>query len=153
VHCTKGGAALGSDPTLRGGDHLHCTVTGLSPGERVSVAVRSVSTNLGTVTAGSDGTVVSDPTIPGDLAAGSHTLTFTGQTSKALASYPFTLAAGTGQRSSAAGSGGDASGGSGAGIAFTGADILGMLAAALALIGGGAVLVAANRRREPREPA
>jgi hypothetical protein len=136
VHCTKGGTTLGPDPTLRGGDHLHCTVTGLSPGEGVSVAVRSVRTSLGTATADSDGTVVSDPTVPGDLAAGAHTLTFTGHTSKAVASYPFTLAAGTGQTSSAAGFGAAGSGGSGDGIAFTGADILGMLAAALALIGG-----------------
>jgi hypothetical protein len=147
--CTMHGNRLHSMPTVHHGNKLHCTATRFSPGERVTVTVQSAPRNLGSVTADSAGTVVYDFSVPRDLADGAHTLTLTGATSDAVATYPFTVATGSG--SGGVGGSGDGSGGSG--VAFTGAQILSMLAAALVLIGGGGLLIAAGRRREQRKHA
>jgi hypothetical protein len=148
--CTMHGKGLGRKPTVHRGNKVHCTATRFNSGEPVTVTVQSAPRNLGTVTANSAGTVVYDFAVPGDLADGAHTLTFTGETSAAVATYAFTVATGSG--SGGVGAGEDASG-SGSGVALTGVQILSMLAAALVLVGGGGLLVAAGRRREQRKHA
>ena len=143
--CTLGGNPLAPNATVHRGDHLHCTARGFAPGEAVSVAVHSPVRPLGRVTASASGQAAYEYSVAEDLAAGAHSLSFTGQQSTTVAIFPFVVAVGGG--SAGGGSGG---GGGGGGIAFTGTNVLGLLAIALALIGAG---VALHRRRLERERA
>jgi hypothetical protein len=146
VTCSTGGAQAGNGASLQRGDHLHCTATGFGPNERVNVTLHSTDQDVATVSASANGAVTYDFTVPDDLAFGQHTLTFTGATSRAVASYGFVVV--NGQGGTSAGGGGSASGGGSAGgLASTGTDILGLLRGALLLIAAGALCYAAGRRR------
>ena len=147
VSCTRDGATLPKNPTVHYGDRLHCTATGFDANEQVAIALGSPASALVTATADSSGRVVYEYTVANDLAAGTHSLTFTGQKSATVAVYPFVVPAG---QSSAAGGGGGTGGGGGSsgGIALTGMNFLLLLAAALALIGAGITLHRRGLQRE-----
>lgn len=145
VTCTRGGKKLPSKPTVHRHDRLHCTATGFKSNEQVEIAVHSPATVIATVPADSHGVVTYDYTVPDDLAAGEHSLSFTGKASTTVAIYPFVVAVGHG--SSGTGGGG---GGSHGGLALTGTNLLALVLAALGLIGMG---IALHRRRLQREAA
>ena len=91
-------------------------------------------------------------TVPSDAAIGAHTLSFTGEKSKGVATFGFTVASGNGNGNGNNGGNGDGNGGgngggNGNGLAFTGAYVLGPLTAAVVLIGGGTLLASTYRRR------
>jgi len=144
VTCTRDGKKLPNKPTVHGHDRLHCTATGFKPDEQVEIAVHSPATVIATVPAGSHGVVTYDYTVPNDLAAGDHALSFTGKVSTTVAIYPFVVVVGHGT----SGTGGG--GGSHGGLAFTGTNLLALVLVALGLIGMG---VALHRRRLQREAA
>jgi ABC-type transporter Mla maintaining outer membrane lipid asymmetry ATPase subunit MlaF len=79
----------------------------------VNVTLHSTDQDLATVSASANGAVTYDFTVPDDLGFGQHTLTFTGATSRAVASYGFVVVKGQGGAS--AGGGGSVSGGGSAG--------------------------------------
>jgi len=136
--CSAGGVRPGNVPRVHRGDHLHCTATGFAAHERVQIALHSAERDMGTVSAGASGAATYDFTVPNDLALGRHTLTFTGDTSEAAASYKFVVINGHAGASSGGGA-----------LASTGADILGLLRGALVLIAAGALIAAGGRRRQP----
>lgn len=142
--CALGGKALHPNATVHRGDHLHCTATGFAANETVTVAVHSPVRTLGHVTASGSGKVVYEYSVAEDMAAGSHSLSFTGRRSATVAIFPFVVAVGAGST----GGGGSGGSGGGGGIAFTGINVLGLLTIAVALIGAG---VALHRRRLERE--
>jgi hypothetical protein len=144
VTCTRDGKKLPSKPTVHRHDRLHCTATGFKPNEQVEIAVHSPATVIATVPADSHGVDTYDYMVPNDLAAGEHSLSFTGKASTTVAIYPFVVVVGHGT----SGTGGG--GGSHGGLAFTGTDLLALVLAALGLIGMG---VALHRRRLQREAA
>ena len=143
VSCTRGGKKLPSKPTVHHHDRLHCTATGFKPNEQVEIAAHSPATVIATVPADPHGVVTYDYTVPDDLAAGEHALSFTGKVSTTVAIYPFVVVVGHGT----SGTGG---GGSHGGLAFTGTNLLALVLAALGLIGMG---IALHRRRLQREAA
>lgn len=143
------GTALGDNPTLHIGDKITCTIAGFGAGEKVDVTFDA--TPLGSVTADANGGGTYAFTVPDGLNAGPYTLTFTGETSKAVATFPFTVAASTtttGPTTTSSDSGGGSGGGgSGGGLAFTGANVLALAGVALVLVGAGLGLRVAGRRR------
>ena len=141
VTCKRGDTTLPPNSTVHRGDHLHCTVTGFAPREAVVVAVHSPVRTLGRVTASSSGQAIYEYSVAEDLAAGGHSLSFTGQQSTTVAIYPFVVVVGTGSSTGGASS-------HGGGLAFTGLNVLGLVVVALALIAAG---VALHRRRLERE--
>lgn len=144
VTCTAGdGTALGADPALRPGDRIVCAVSGLGPSEMADVTLDPGGADLGTISMNAQGGATFDLTVPSDAATGTHTLTFTGETTKGVATFGFTVEPGSGN-GNGSGSGGGSGGG---GLAFTGADVLGPLTGALVLIGGGTLLTSYRRRR------
>jgi hypothetical protein len=146
VSCTRDGENLPKNSTVHHGDRLHCVATGFAANEEVAVALHSPVGAIATVTADSSGRVAYDYSVTQDLAAGAHSLSFTGERSTTVAIYPFVVAVGH----SAAGGGSGGGAGGGGSIAFTGLNVLGLLAAALALIAAGVTL---HRRRPQREHA
>jgi hypothetical protein len=149
VSCTENGTKLAADPTLTPGDALVCAVTGLGPNEQVDVTVDPDGDDLGTVSTDANGALTFHFTVPDGLAAGTHQLTFTGQTSTATAVFPFESEAASSNPGggTGAGSGGGSGGGVPGRLPFTGAYVLGPLAGAVVLLAAGAVLTTANRRR------
>ncbi|BCB79531.1 hypothetical protein GCM10022251_42220 [Phytohabitans flavus] len=142
--CTgAGGAALGQNPTLHPGDQLSCTGTGFAGGERVAMSL-GPSRDLGTVTAGQDGTARRDLSLPADLGAGRKTLTFKGQTSKRSASFAFTV---TIVATLPVGGGDGSDGGGGGSLPRTGANLIGFVGAGVGLIVVGVLLTVMGRRR------
>ena len=158
VTCTTNdGTALGTNPTLRPGAQLICTITaGFGPNEQVDVTQDGDPTALATVTADTDGSVTVTLTVADDAPAGAHTLTFTGETTKAFAIFPFTIATSTTTTTPAPTTttdtggpgGGTSSTGTGpSGLVFTGAYVVGPVIGGLALVVAGMVLAMASRRR------
>jgi hypothetical protein len=141
VTCKRGDTTLPPNSTVHRGDRLHCTATGFAASEAIVVAIHSPIRTLGRVTASASGQAVYEYSVAEDLAAGAHSLSFTGQQSKTVAIYPFVVVVGHGPSAGGAG-------GHGGGIAFTGLNVLGLLIVALALIAAGAAL---HRRRLERE--
>jgi hypothetical protein len=151
---TSDGTALGTNPTLHRGDRIVCTVSGLGPSEMVDVTLDPSTgnggTDLGTITMNAQGGATFDFTVAANAAAGAHTLSFTGEKSKGVATFPFTVTIspgnGNGNGNNGGNNGGNGGGNSG-GLAFTGAYVLGPLTAAGVLIGGGTLLASTYRRR------
>jgi hypothetical protein len=110
----------------------------------VDVTLDPGAVDLGTISMNPQGGATYDFTVPADAVTGAHTLSFTGETSKGVATFTFTVGipSGTGT-----GTGGGGGGGSSGGLAFTGAYVLGPLAAAVVLLGGGTLLASYRRRR------
>ncbi|MBV9412683.1 MAG: hypothetical protein JO148_13890 [Acidimicrobiia bacterium] len=151
------GNPLAPNATLTPGQQLHLSASGFTPNESVTIAVHSTPVTLATVTADGSGAVLAAVTLPSDLAAGSHTLTLSG--ASVTDSYPFTIAASTtgGGSTSGGGTGSVASTGSGvtpatssAPLAFTGAQITGLVTGALSLVVLGLAMVTGSRRRRMR---
>ena len=67
--------------TVQPGAAVHVTASGFAPGEPVNVELHSTPISLGSVTAGTDGTVDTTVTIPADAPAGAHRIVLTGQMS------------------------------------------------------------------------
>lgn len=149
ISCTAAdGTTLGADPTLHRGDKIVCKLSGFTAGEMIDVTLDPGGTDLGTISANAQGDATYDFTVPADAALGGHTLSFTGETSHGVATFPFSVAEGTPGGGSGGSGPGSGSGGSGPGkLAFTGAFVLGPLLVGAVLVGGGALLTAANRRR------
>ncbi|MFY1634948.1 hypothetical protein ACN27F_17025 [Solwaraspora sp. WMMB335] len=139
------GEPLGDDATLHPGDQLSCTGTQFVAGEQVAVTLDPGSRGVGTVTADSQGRASHQLSLPADLGAGRHTLTFTGQTSRTTASYSFrvTIVA-------------TLPVGGGSGLPRTGADVLRLVGAGIALVVVGGVVAVSGRlgtrRRARRRP-
>jgi hypothetical protein len=148
--------------TLRG------SACGFQPFEPVDAFAHSTPVYLGSTTAHADGTATVKFSVPVCLAAGNHTLELVGETSGNVASAPFSVsvahacaaAAGGGGQGGATGatgagggqggisaSGGGTTGSNSGSLAFTGADILAMVLAALVLLVVGSIAVVAVRRR------
>lgn len=64
--------SVAAEITVRGGDTVDITVTGLAPGSTVTVTVHSAPRSLGTLTADDRGTVSGPITVPTDLESGRH---------------------------------------------------------------------------------
>ncbi|MBV8159817.1 MAG: hypothetical protein JO265_02730 [Acidimicrobiia bacterium] len=114
--------------------------------------MHSTPVTLATVNADGTGAVSATVTLPSDLAAGSHTLTLSG--ASVTATYPFTIAASTTGDLGSGGVGTTANPAisttpatSSAPLAFTGAQIAGLVTGAVALIVLGLSMVTATRRR------
>lgn len=152
VACADGtGTDLGADPALAVGDRITCTLAGFGASEQVDVTVNG--TRQGTVTTDDKGGGRYDFTVPAGLAAGAYALTFTGETSHAVGTYPFRVTAIPPATTAPAGGGtggGTGGGGSSGGLAFTGANVLLPVGAGLLLVAAGVGLAVANRRRAGR---
>lgn len=144
--CTgAGGTTLGDNPTLHPGDQLSCTGSGFGAGERVGVTLSPPARDLGTVTAGSDGAARDTVSLPAELGAGPHTLTFTGQTDHGTASFAFTV---TIVATVPVSGGGSAGSGGGGWLPRTGTNLLSLASTGAGLVIVGLLgMVAARRRR------
>lgn len=142
-----GRVSCGQATNLRPGQTVPCTIAGFGATEQVDVALTAP---LGTVTTDADGGATYDFTVPADIAAGSYTLTFTGETSKAVGSFACTVGVAEVTSTSGTPAPPASTGGGGQHLAFTGVDVLAMAAAALALLGAGVTLTVLNRRRRYR---
>lgn len=128
VHAER---APGQEQVVTGG--------GFVPGEQVALVMTSEPVNLGVVLADADGRVDSTFTVPADTAAGTHTVTATGQAGAVASATFVVLSPGTDP-----GPGSGDSGTGGGQLAGTGAQVALAALVAAALIALGAVLV---RRR------
>lgn len=119
------------DGVPRPGSTITVHAAGFEPGETVRVELHSTPVLLGTTVAGSDGTISVDVALPAGTAHGSHTIVATGTTSGRVVTIALSVAET---------------------LAFTGTDPRPALAAAAALTGLGALVVAsaALRRRNAR---
>jgi hypothetical protein len=73
---------------------VRVTVTGLQPGEQVTAELRSDPIRIaGIPAADANGRVVFDVQIPGNLAAGSHTIVVYGADGSVITSVPITVVA------------------------------------------------------------
>lgn len=140
--------------SLTAGGKQTVSASGFAAGEKVSAVLHSTPVSLGTVTATANGDVSLTFTVPADLAAGTHSVEFTGLTSGLTASVSFTVAApaaapstgpssGSPQPAAPAAEGADALANSG--LDGRAALQLTLLGVALVVAGGGAVV--AGRRR------
>jgi len=138
------------------GDTVTVHGSGYQPGETVTAELHSTPVKVGSAVATVDGVVELSATIPADTAAGSHTISLTGDHSGQTATTdPFTVraAAGGGSGGTTTGANGasghdavDSGDGSGAGLADTGSDALPYGALALLLLVAGAGALFARRR-------
>lgn len=133
------GTALGDDPTLRAGARIVCTVNGLGKTEMVDVTLDPGGKDLGTISTDAQGTATFDFTVP----SASGKLSFTGETSKGVATFSFKV---TGSVADS-GPGGVSTGTGPNHLVFTGAYVFGPVLAGVLLIGGGAGLTMTYRRR------
>jgi hypothetical protein len=142
--CPPPGQARLSATVVPQGTQISGTACGFTPGETVDAFVHSNPVYVGSTTASSDGSVSGSFKLPPSIGPGHHTFMFVGESSGTQADAPFTVTNAT------VGSGGGTipgAGGSG-GLAFTGADIAAMVAAAvLLLVVGTGLLVTVRRRR------
>lgn len=120
---------LGAVEVRRGGE-LRADLTGLEPGQRVTVTARSTPTAIGTFTADADGQVLVRWRVPADFPLGEHTLEVTSQGLDA-ASATFEVLAASGP---------------GGSLASTGATVLVALLTALGLLGAGGGILWWRRR-------
>ena len=142
---------------------------GFLPGETVDLFVFSTPHFVGTTTAAADGSARKQVAIPNCLAPGQHTFEFAGETSNHIATAQFNVTKSDACKTSVAAGGGGLGGAGGGGVgptsvsnqgggptgglAFTGADILAMIIAALVLLAIGIVTVASVRRRRTASAA
>ncbi|WP_138759521.1 hypothetical protein [Modestobacter altitudinis] len=110
------------------------SIGGFQPNERVHGVLHSTPVDLGTVQADGNGVATFTFAVPAGFEAGTHTVEMTGLTSGITAEATFTVTA--------------ASSTSGGGLAYTGTDVLPLLAVGGGLLAAGAaaVTVAARRR-------
>lgn len=143
------------------GDRITTSGTGFAPGAQVSFEFHSAPVDLGTATAGADGTVSFTFAVP-NVAAGAHTLTASVD-GTVVASSAFTVAASAAPLAASAApvaaTSGSADGGSAStpasGLALTGSSIsvLTILVALALLVAGTVLLIAALTLRRRRKAA
>lgn len=120
-------------PSIAPGEQQTVTLSGFQPGELVRGVLRSTPVDLGTVVADANGVATFTFTVPAGVEAGTHTVTMTGLTSGVEQKAAFTVT------SPAAATGG---------LAYTGAEVVPLLAVGGGLLAAGAAAVAvAGRRR------
>jgi hypothetical protein len=120
--------------TITPGKQQTVVLGGFQPFETVHGVLHSTPVDLGTAQADAAGFATFTFTIPAGLEVGAHNVTMTGLTSGATAQADFTVTAAAAQDTS--------------GLAYTGTDVLPLLAlgGGLLVAGAGAVTVAARRR-------
>jgi hypothetical protein len=119
--------------TVAAGKQQTVTVSGFQPGEIVHGVLHSTPVDLGTVRADANGVATFTFTIPAGLEVGTHSVTMTGLTSGITAEATFTVTA------AAEGVGG---------LAYTGAEVVPLLAVGGGLlVAGAAAVTVAGRRR------
>lgn len=136
-----------SDTTVVPGQTITITAGTFGSGTTVSVAFFSQPVNLGSATAGANGTASLSATIPADATTGAHTITATGTGADgAPVSVSTTV---TVVEEGAAGAGAAGAGGAAGDLPRTGDDSslpLARIAAALVAVGGGLLFVTRRRR-------
>jgi len=140
-----------SHERARAGDRVQCRGTGFQPGETVTigsdnhrVGQRHHRTTYPSAVADSSGAFFSTLVLEANF-TGTQTITVTGTTSGAAASVPIVVAGVSANASPPAAA---ASPPAAAGLAFTGAAVLGIGSLGGLLLVGGAALVLAGRRRK-----
>ena len=135
----------------REGDRVQCRGTGFKPGETVTigsdnhrVGQRHHRTTYPSAVTDSSGAIFSTVVLEANF-TGTQTITVTGTTSGAAASVPIVVAGVSANASPPAAA---ASRPAAAGLAFTGAAVLGIGSLGGLLLVGGAALVLAGRRRK-----
>ena len=118
--------------SVAAGKQQTVSIGGFQPNEMVHGVLHSTPVDLGTVQANGEGVATFTFTIPAGLETGIHSVTMTGVTSGITGEATFTVTAAT----------------STGGLAYTGTDVLPLLAVGGGLLaaGAGAVTVAARRR-------
>jgi hypothetical protein len=124
-----------AEQTLAKGAEQTVVLGGFQPHEMVHGVLHSTPVDLGTVEADAEGVATFTFTIPAGLETGSHSVTMTGLTSGITSEATFTVTAA-------------ATAGNSDGLAYTGTDVLPLLAVGGGLLAAGAaaVTVAARRR-------
>jgi hypothetical protein len=126
-------------PTVAPGRQQTVVLSGFQPFEMVHGVLHSTPVDLGTVQADADGVATFTFAVPAGLELGAHSVSMTGLTSGTQAEATFTVAVAAAPAASAA---------AGDGLAYTGTDVLPLLAAGGGLLAAGAAAVTvANRRR------
>jgi hypothetical protein len=124
-------------PTIAPGKQQTITLRGFQPFELVRGMLHSTPVDLGTVRADADGVATFTFTVPAGLESGGHDVTMTGLTSSFSARADFTVA----EASTATTTSTD-------GLAYTGTNVLPLLAVGGGLLAAGTTaLVVAGRRR------
>jgi len=125
-------ASTAAVPTIAAGKKQTVTLSGFQPFEMVHGVLHSTPVDLGTVQADANGVATFTFTVPTGLESGSHEVAMTGLTSNYSDAVGFTVTA-------AASSGG---------LAYTGTDVVPLLALGGGLLAAGAgAITVANRRR------
>ena len=134
-----------SHERARAGDRVQCRGTGFQPGETVTIGSDNHRVgqrhHYSSAVADSSGAIFSTVVLEANF-TGTQTITVTGTTSGAAASVPIVVAANASPPAAAA------SPPAAAGLAFTGAAVLGIGSLGGLLLVGGAALVLAGRRRK-----
>jgi hypothetical protein len=126
-------ASTVAERTLAAGARQTVTLGGFQPGEMVHGVLHSTPVDLGTVQAGADGVATFTFLVPAGFEVGAHSVEMTGLTSGIVGEVSFVVTAAT------AGSGG---------LAYTGVEVVPLLAlgGGLLVAGAGALTVAHRRR-------
>jgi hypothetical protein len=126
---------------VKPGDRITASARGLNPGATYSVTLHSVPVDLGSGSAGGDGTLTLSGTIPDDTPAGAHTITIAdaADSGTTLASAPLTVEAASASLSAASGS-----------LASTGSDSAPWTLGGVALLLLGAGVLSAARLTHAR---
>jgi len=134
-----------SDQTPCAGCSVQVAGGGFTPGETIDLSEHSTPFNLGTTTAGADGSFAATVTLSPNL-VGQHTIVAVGETSGHSASVSVDIA-GSGAGGQETGGNGNGSGGSG-GLAATGVAVIGIGSLGVVLLAGGGLMLLAGRRRQ-----
>jgi hypothetical protein len=138
----SGSVALSlSASSVKAGDRITVSASGLKPDATYSVTLHSAPVDLGSGSAGSDGTLTLSGTIPADTPAGAHTITIAdaADPGTTLASVPLTVEAASASVSAAPGS-----------LASTGSDSAPWTLGGIALLLLGAAVLSAARLTRAR---
>ncbi|HET7660302.1 MAG TPA: hypothetical protein VFK66_07920 [Oryzihumus sp.] len=133
-----------SDTTVTPGEKVSFSAKGFGSKELVTGVVRSTPQVVGSWRSSGGGVVSGSFRVPTNLEPGTHTFTLTGSTSGVSKSTSFTVVSSAGAGTT---SGTSATSGTGS-LAFTGADVAGTVGAGLVLLVGGGALVVASQRRK-----
>lgn len=134
-----------SDIEVMAGESVTVTGSGFGANEQVGLVLHSDPVDLATVTVDGNGGFAQVVTIPADTSVGEHQIVATGSDSELEASAAIHIITVSDGGDDGEGSGG--SGGSGDDLSFTGAQVTGLIVAAILMIAAGVVLVAVRKRK------
>lgn len=139
--------ALDTSSGIAGDTKVAVSAEGLIPGKKYSLELHSDPIELGAVTADADGNAVLEVTVPKQAPAGEHEFVLFNSEHEERASQAFTVTQKPGSQPGGSGNTG--------GLSVTGANLVGLgwTAGLLLLIGAGAWLLAAKRRRDQEQTA